>query len=532
MAKLISKQFRESLTWFHTWLGIGLAAVLFAVFWTGTLTVFDKEIDQWMKPELRIAQPGPVSLDQLVLPKLSEFDPARESEFWMSAPRDRIPAIRVLYEDQDGESHEAMLDPRSGEVLDLTDSHAGSDFFFRFHFMLHMPGIIGYIVVGLAAVGMMALVVSGIFIHRKIIQEFFTFRPQKSRRRSSLDFHNLTAVIALPFHFLLPLSGLFIFASIYFPWSLGLPYDGNARGLNAETSGYEYLAVPAAGQPGPPVERIDALVSTADGIWLAEEGKRSSRADWIGIFNYGDKNSYVIVERYYPDNRVSIGPDQFSFDPTTQEITNRFSPEPVHAAMNWLEGLHWVQFDHWPLRWLYFFAGLSGCAMIGSGMVFWMQARIKKGTEDSVSVRVVRAMSVGAITGIIIASLGFFIGNRLIPKEIDITGVHRHDLEIWVFFLFWALSCVHAALRGREAWKEQNMAIMVLAVVTVVLNWVTTGHHPVAAVSESLWVVLIMDVMILAGGIVAWWVALKMRDASPGTAALRPVIDSPNRSPN
>jgi hypothetical protein len=49
-------------------LNVALAALLFAVFWMGTLAVFDEEIDQWMKPELRIVPIGRFSFENAVLP--------------------------------------------------------------------------------------------------------------------------------------------------------------------------------------------------------------------------------------------------------------------------------------------------------------------------------------------------------------------------------------------------------------------------------------------------------------------------------
>jgi uncharacterized iron-regulated membrane protein len=61
--------------------------------------------------------------------------------------------------------------------------------------------------------------VSGVIVHKKIIAQFFTFRPRKRLQRSALDLHNLTGVLALPFHFAIALSGLIIFMTIYFPQS-------------------------------------------------------------------------------------------------------------------------------------------------------------------------------------------------------------------------------------------------------------------------------------------------------------------------
>ena len=47
-----NKSFRQSMGWLHRWAGLLLGWLLFAIFLTGTLTVFDKEITWWMQPEL------------------------------------------------------------------------------------------------------------------------------------------------------------------------------------------------------------------------------------------------------------------------------------------------------------------------------------------------------------------------------------------------------------------------------------------------------------------------------------------------
>ena len=46
--------FRASLNWLHAWSGVVLGGLLFAIFWMGTLSVFDREIDRWMAPMIRL----------------------------------------------------------------------------------------------------------------------------------------------------------------------------------------------------------------------------------------------------------------------------------------------------------------------------------------------------------------------------------------------------------------------------------------------------------------------------------------------
>ena len=71
--------------------------------------------------------------------------------------------------------------------------------------------------------------------------------------------------------------------------------------------------------------------------------------------------------------------------------------------------LHFIQFEHWPLRWIYFVLGLSGCAMIATGYVYWLEARRRRPRGQGVpGMRLVAGLTVGAVTGILIATPGLF----------------------------------------------------------------------------------------------------------------------------
>jgi len=50
-------------------------------------------------------------------------------------------------------------------VVPVRDS-VGGNFFFRFHYSLHLPRTLGIWLVGLAAMAMLVALVSGIVIHR------------------------------------------------------------------------------------------------------------------------------------------------------------------------------------------------------------------------------------------------------------------------------------------------------------------------------------------------------------------------------
>ena len=507
MKLTISPQLRDSLSWLHTWLGIGFSALLFTIFWTGSLTVFDKEIDQWMKPELRLTYGSDASLDKLALPFISQLNIKPGSTLWISPPQERIPTMRFYYDDNKEQSRVAMLNPNNGEKIIPTDSDGG-EFFFRFHYMLHMPGDIGYYLVAIAALAMLVLIISGVFIHRKIFKDFFTFRPKKNIRRATLDLHNLTSVIALPFHFIIPFSGLLILIISYFPWSFAIPFEGDVDKLYEQLSAYDNPKILPANKKGKPVDGLDTFILQAEKIWQKTDLNQTSDADGIAIFNFDDENAYIVVERFFANKRVALGPDQIVFDPHTEQVVDQFRPALIHNIANWIKGLHWIQFDHWPLRWLYFLGGLTGCLMIASGLLFWIKSRTSNTQHSSLQIRFIKSTTVTATTGLILATTIILIANRILPKSLLLDGIHRHDVEIWIFFGAWLLTFIHALFRHKSAWYEQCFIISIAGFIAVILNWVTTGDNILVAIQRGLTSIASMDTTIIIGSLICVLVAI------------------------
>ena len=521
--------FRRDMTTLHTWAGVICSGLLFAMFWMGSLSVFDREIDRWMIPETRLDTPQRVSLDALrpVLDELSK----ETSRLRIRLPTPREPTIRIGYTGADGEYTVRRIDPGNGASIHATDSMAGTGFIFPFHFSFHVRWMsLGYWLVGFLSMAMLVLIVSGVVIHRKIFAEFFVFRPQKKLRRSTLDFHNLTSVIALPFHFMLPFTGLVIFFSIYLPWSVGLPYkEGDPGPL------FKAMYTTATAEPaGSPFEfsSLDAAIQRASERWAARYGE-AVRPDYVELQHWGDAAGLITLRHVFPSRQVSMNKDVVIFSADGQ-IVKESSVGPVRQAHAWLSGLHFIQFEHWGLRWLYFFAGLTGCAMIATGLVFWIRSRIKRDGTEPAHVRGVRALTVGSVTGIIAATLVFFIANRLLPAEASLAGFDRSDLEVWAFFLAWLGAFLHPVLRDKAAWVDQCRIIASFCVLAVLLNWTSTGGHLLATGSRGLWSVFGVDAMLLAGGIVSIWAIRRLQRANEKTQRSRSarLIDKSGLSPD
>lgn len=495
--------FRKSMAWLHTWSGVVISALLFAIFWMGTLSVFDREIDRWMMPMTRLQAPAaPVSLDATVRP-VAERLAAKSPQWTIVLPTERVPMLRLTWRDAAGKNVTRYLDPATGTTLPDAGTHAGTGFIFPFHYRLHITFMdIGHWLVGFAGMALLVAIVSGVVIHKKIFRNFFTFRPEKHTQRAALDLHNLTGVLALPFYFVMALSGVMIMFAIYFPSGWQAAYDGNRKAFTEDASGiYKRDKAKAPGTLG----SLDAMVGEAQRLWGA------GQPSLVRVWHPGDANSYVEVRRSFED-RVTREGQLVYFDAASGVLLARADAKPVTTVRRFIAGLHMNQFKHWTLRWLYFLAGLAGCVMITTGFLVWLEKRrVQHAKQGLTGVRVVEALAVGAIPGILIATLAFFIANRLLPLGASFAGVERAGLEMWVFYLAWILTFAHAAWRARAAWAEQSRALALLALAAVLLNWITTGDHLLRTLSTGLYGVAGMDVLLLLSAAVAAWSARKLR---------------------
>jgi uncharacterized iron-regulated membrane protein len=502
--------FRSSLNWLHTWAGVVLGGLLFAIFWMGTLSVFDREIDRWMAPMTRLAAPaGAISVDAL-RPALQQAAAAKAPLWSVVLPTERQPTTRLLWRDGSGVVLR-YLDPSTGAVLPDPDTWAGTRFLYPFHYMLHIRfRQIGVWLVGAAGMAMLALAVSGVVIHRKIFGDFFTFRADRKPRRLILDLHNVTGVAALPFHVMIALSGLIIFWSIYFPSGAQLAY-ADRQGFNADA--FASFARPKLNRPGGEIASLDAMVAEAQRLWDGDLPRS------LIVRHPGDAAMYVQINRPNED-RVATTADVAYFDGATGQLLHqRSDARPIMTAQRFISGLHLIQFRHWSLRWLYFALGLAGCVLIATGLLFWIESRRKRHAERGLGgVRVVEGLTIGVTSGIVIATLSFFVVNRLLPLGITVAGHDRAALEIWVFYAAWLATFAHAWLRPRlyRVWREQCWAVAGLAVTAVLLNWATTGDHLVRSLSHrSLWPIAGMDLLLLVGGVVAALAAKRLRQRAP-----------------
>ncbi|MFJ4433749.1 PepSY-associated TM helix domain-containing protein [Pseudomonas sp. NPDC089395] len=478
--------FTQSMAWLHTWAGLIFGWLLFAIFVTGTLAVFDKELNHWMQPEIPATPVSQAAAAQRAIAYLQVHEP-QAGNWGVSLPTERSPGLRVSTGDR-RHGGGVQLDPGTGEAIAVRDS-VGGNFFFRFHFTLDLPRNWGIFVVGALALVMLAALVTGIVIHKKIFKEFFTFRPNKGQR-SWLDFHNASAVLLLPFHLMITYTGLVIFMLIYIPAGVDALFAGDNRAY-FQAQGNPRLEQPR-GLSKQPAEMVDVAPLLA---------QAEARLGPIAGFNIRNPNTAGARIEIRPElgNRIALSKGQaMVFDGVSGQLLSDVSEwRAAPLTQRVMVGLHFAQFGGYPMRWLYFVCGVISCVMIASGLVLFCVKRGRKYAAAQVPghrwYRLAEVCNVGFVAGLLLACVGLLWASRLLPVEL----AGRGAWEVRAFFGLWLLALLHAGIRpARQAWVEQLGLAALLCIGLVAFGGLDDGLRlGVAACALVLGVLL---------GLVAW----------------------------
>ena len=119
---------------------------------------------------------------------------------------------------------------------------------------------------------------------------------------------------------------------------------------------------------------------------------------------------------------------------------------------------------HWTLRWLISGWG-SRLRAIATGYLFWLESRRKRhGQLGLRGVPVVEGLTIGSVTGIVVATLGLLRRHRLLPLGDDVPRPGACGAGGLGLLSRGSPTFAHAWLRPGRAWIEQCWTIAALAV--------------------------------------------------------------------
>jgi len=537
---------RQCTSWLHTWTGLIVGWVLFFVFVTGTPGYFQSEITRWMQPERPVVEA--LSLTERAgaferaLDRLQQVAPGAAA--WrINLPHESVQARRwqefgIGWDEMPPDGHDRgpsgseLLDVNTGTVLPAgaePRATAGGGTLYRMHYLLHYVSFdTGIYIVGVCTMLMLMAIVTGVITHKKIFKDFFTFRPGKGQR-SWLDAHNAVSVMALPFFLMITYSGLVFFLFMYMPAGINALYgsDQPSRKPYFNEMFPEFNRKPVAVTR--PQAALVPLVEKAEAVWGPGQVRSISL-----MHNQGEGERLALtLTRVHGGSLDFQRPETLRFD---ARDAAPLAPEPsaggaARTTQSVMLNLHEGLFVGAWGRWVYFLAGLLGCAMIGTGMVLWTVKRRKhhlgSGFEgqEHFGVRLVENLNVATIAGLPLAVAAYFLANRLLP--LDITD--RPAWEVHSMFAVWLGTLFYALARPlHRAWIELFWAGCVAYALVPVVNALTTDRHLLNSLRAGDWVFAGFDLTMWGLAALLALMAVKVtRRLDPARAAARAAAIAP-----
>ncbi len=469
------KNIRQSMAWLHSWTGLLLGWILFAIFIMGTASYYRHEINLWMQPQLVQNTVQQETAIKTADHYLQQHAPEAKS-WYIGVASEQSPVTNIYWQTKEGRYESKTLDAATGKQLSLSAT-LGGDFFYAFHYQLFgVPAIIGQVIVCIAAFIMFIALISGIITHKKIFTDFFTLRTFKSQR-SWLDFHNVSSVIALPFFLMITFTGLAILFYIYLPWGMKklYPQDPFQYFKEIRTRVIEQHEPAHAMQNIP----LEILLAKAQSQW------RNKQIDSITV-DQPNTNQARITITQAEDHSITGNKPQIIYDATTGKILAATRNTSAIATLSFgVYGLHMANFAQPLLRLAFFFSGILGCLMISSGLLLWsLKRQIQNKTQKfHFGHYLVDRLNVTTFVGLPTAMTSYLLANRLVSVQANLP-----NYEVYTFFLVWLLSFVSAIVTPKIwLWRSQLCLFIVLAIGLPCFNLIYLIQHDVIHHIAAYW---------------------------------------------
>ena len=331
---------RRTVIALHRFAALYAGLLIVALGLTGSIVVFESDIDRWLNPRLLSVQPEETQIPLAMLLRIVQ----------KAYPDDRIVEINIPW--QDNISHQVnlaggvqvYLNGHTGEILG--SRVAGTSMAYKLHHYHTdlLQGEVGRVITGIGSIFLLFITVTGLFLwwQRRIVS--VTWRASWARIR--FDSHHLLGVCASIVFLVLTYTGILIAFSEPVP-PLPAP-EGTV--LDEEAT---------------PIT-LDAAVAVADAALP------DARATVIGI--PAGPSSPIRISKKFPDEvspsgRSRVYVDQFSGkvlaveDARVASLSTRVSrlTRPIHTGAIY----------GWPTRALAFFAGIVIVLQTVTGFSMW-----------------------------------------------------------------------------------------------------------------------------------------------------------------
>jgi uncharacterized iron-regulated membrane protein len=478
----------------HTWVGLLAGMALFIAFYAGAITVFSHEIADWNRTGPGALAPSdPVARSQQLLDDLLKQHPQAAESVYLVLPGEHGPQPSAYwFEAGTGQSR------RTFEQRDrLKEDAFGQDFIefiYDLHFTAGLPKPFGTYLFGVVCLLYGLALVSGVVLYAPtLVKSLFALRTGRNVKRLWQDAHNAIGMLSLPFHVIFAWSGavLALGLALLIPFQY-LVYQGKLLQF-VERDFYGAPQVAAAHIARP-------TLSVAELLRRGHTAMPALEVEGVSLVNIGDANARATLYGTVEQRRLNqLG--SVTLDAATGALVDQVAPRNMTPGMTMLRGLqtlHFGNFGHDAVKWLYFVLGLAGAFLFYSGNLLWIETRRKRRQSDQPRrTRVMAALTLGVCLGCIAGVSAVFVAGALAP------GLGR-PAYYTVFFACVLWACLRQPARA----GHELLWLCALATAAIPLaGWIGSGESLLAAARHGHWHRFFVDAVALLLAIAYWRMA-------------------------
>lgn len=422
----------------HTVSGITISVVLFVIFFAGSFAFFRDDINNWQRNQS-------AETDEFLR---GDFDNALQSldtayvlkgrTIELTRPHAEPNIVAHMDETKDSTAdkkariHQYLyVNTKTYKAETYDENYGLGEFLYRLHFLAQIPYPYGYWLAGFVALFFLFAIITGVLVHwKKIIPNFYTFRPKEKLKTLWTDSHTALGMIGLPFQFVYALTGTFFLINIFLVAPSVMTFFGGDSEKLYHDLGFVVKPAEFTGKPINQDFSINLLAQKAESQF------KDFKLTFIQIQNYGDANMRLHAQGLIPKSKKFIGIGKVLLDMDGNVLWKQdpyASRTYLDATKDLLYKIHYGDYAGYALKITSFLLGFITCFVIISGVMIWLTARDKKKLDPKKKhfnervVRVYLAISLSMFP----VTAATFIAVKLFP-EADMSFLYTFYFLTWL----------------------------------------------------------------------------------------------------
>ncbi len=512
----MNKENYNSLFHTHTVSGIVISVALYIIFFAGSFTFFMEETQSWEQETVAHHQKNTDFDKVLSFLETKDYD-LYGREIYMYPRPDGKTVYTALYASKDSLASEKAKEEHYLEIdiekLDIAEEGAGfysvSGILYYLHFFYQLPEAYGLYLAGAVALFFLFAIVTGVIIHwKKMISNFYLFRPKAKLKLVWSDAHTVLGVIGLPFQFMYAVTGVWfgIWILLFLPTKMYF-YEGDDDKMSIDM-GYSTTEVHLE-QVSYSINPINPLIAQTTAKW------ENFAIRYATIHNYGDHNMQLELEGNLHKTTNFITEGAIRYQVANGAILSErdpYNPEYFSSVEDAMGTLHYGNFAGKLFKTVYFLLGLITCFVIISGVLIWLEARKRKNiTEKQARFN----KNVGHIyLAICLSMFPITAFSYIVAKVLPVSALTSRELVLnTVYFGGWVLLFMFFRYKRDNYFTNKYTLLSggVLSLCIPIINGVVSGNWIWNTYAAKNYAIFAIDTLWLCIGFTTLFIVLKLK---------------------